>query len=105
MLAGGLPSSILFSDLEIKTQGIGLITPGIIGGILFLGIISTAVAMFLWNYAFAELPAAVASLTFFAQPIVGSVLGAVLLGEKITPMFLFGGLLIGIGLIISSQGG
>ena len=103
MLAGGLPSSILFSAWEIKTQGIGSITPGIIGGILFLGIISTAIAMFLWNYAFAELPAAVASLTFFAQPVVGILLGAIFLGEKITPLFLFGGVLIGIGLIIASR--
>ena len=102
MLAGGLPSGILFGAWEIKTQGIGLITPGIIGGILFLGIISTAIAMFLWNYAFAELPAAVASLTFFAQPVVGTILGALFLGEKITPLFLFGGVLIGIGLVVSS---
>jgi drug/metabolite transporter (DMT)-like permease len=103
MLAGGLPSSILFSAWEIKTQGIGSITPGIVGGILFLGIVSTAIAMFLWNYAFAELPAAVASLTFFAQPVVGILLGAFFLGEKITPLFLFGGALIGMGLVIASR--
>jgi drug/metabolite transporter (DMT)-like permease len=102
MLAGGLPTSFLLSAWEIKTQGVGAITPGIIGGILFLGIISTAIAMFLWNYAFAELPAAVASLTFFAQPVVGSLLGWMFLKESITPLFLFGGVLIAIGLIISS---
>ncbi len=102
MLAGGLPTGIIFSVWELQTQSIGTITPGIIGGILFLGIISTAVAMFLWNYAFAELPAAVASLTFFAQPVVGILLGALFLGEKVTPLFLFGGLLIGIGLAIAS---
>ncbi len=105
MLAGGLPTGILLSGWELRTQGIGPITPGIIGGILFLGIISTAIAMFLWNYAFAELPAAVASLTFFAQPVVGTILGAFFLGEKITPLFLFGGLLIGAGLVIASTEG
>ena len=102
MLAGGLPSGILLGGWEVRTQGIGVITPGIIGGILFLGIVSTAIAMFLWNYAFAELPAAVASLTFFAQPVVGTSLGAMFLGEVITPLFLFGGLLIGVGLLIAS---
>ena len=102
MLAGGLPTGFLLSTWEIKTQGIGTITPGIIGGILFLGIISTAIAMFLWNYAFAELPAAVASLTFFAQPIVGSLLGWMFLKESITPLFLVGGMLIAIGLVISA---
>ena len=71
MLLGGIPSSLAFTIWEINTQGVGEITLGIFGGLLFLGIISTAIAMFLWNYAFAELPAAVASLTFFAQLVVG----------------------------------
>lgn len=105
MLAGGIPSSVLFGILEVNNQGIGEITPGIVLGILFLGIISTAIAMFMWNYAFAQLPAAVASLTFFAQPVVGTLLGWFFLGEKITPLFLTGGVLIGIGILISSTEG
>ena len=52
--------------------------------------VSTALAMFLWNYAFAEIPAAVASLTFFAQPVVGTLLGWFFLGEEITPLFIVG---------------
>jgi drug/metabolite transporter (DMT)-like permease len=103
MLAGGLPSGILFGTWEIRTQGLGLITPAILGGILFLGLIATALAMFLWNFAFAELPAAVASLTFFAQPVVGSILGAIFLGEVITPLFLAGGALIAVGLLIAAR--
>ncbi|MEW6240547.1 MAG: DMT family transporter [Chloroflexota bacterium] len=101
MLAGGVPSSLLLGAFEVRSQGIGEITLGIVGGILFLGIVSTAIAMFLWNYAFAELPAAVASLTFFAQPVVGTILGALFLGEEITYLFLFGGLLIAVGLVIA----
>lgn len=103
MLLGGLPSSILFSVWEANTRGIGEITWGIIGGLLFLGIISTAIAMFLWNYAFAELPAAVASLTFFAQPVVGTLLGWFFLAETITPLFIAGGVLIGIGILVASR--
>ncbi len=103
MLLGGLPSSLVFGIWEMQTQGIGEITIGIIGGVLFLGIISTAMAMFLWNYAFAELPAAVASLTFFAQPVVGTLLGWFFLADKITPLFLAGGLLIGIGILIATS--
>lgn len=100
---GGLPTSIAFSAWEISTQGIGEITLGVIAGILFLGIIATALAMYLWNTAFALLDASLASLTFFAQPVVGTILGAIFLNEIITPLFLFGGLLIGIGLIIASR--
>ena len=100
---GGLPTSIALGAWEISTQGIGEITFGIIAGILFLGIIATALAMYLWNTSFALLDASLASLTFFAQPVVGTILGAIFLGEVITPLFLFGGLLIGIGLVIASR--
>lgn len=103
MLLGGIPSSIAFSVWEINTIGIGEITLGIIGGLLFLGIVSTAIAMFLWNYSFAELPAAVASLTFFAQPVVGTLLGWFFLSEEITTLFIVGGILIGIGIIVASK--
>ena len=103
MLLGGLPSSLAFGLWEINTQGVGEITIGIIGGLLFLGIISTAIAMFLWNYAFAELPAAVASLTFFAQPVVGTLLGWFFLAETITPLFLAGGALISVGILIATR--
>jgi len=103
MLVGGIPSSIAFSIWEIQTIGIGKITLGIIAGLLFLGIVATAIAMFLWNYAFAELPAAVASLTFFAQPVVGTLLGWFFLKETVTPLFIGGGILIGIGILVASR--
>ena len=100
---GGLPTSITASAIEISAQGLGQITPGMVAGILFIGIISTGLAMYLWNTAFALLDASLASLTFFAQPVVGTILGAIFLGEIITPLFLFGGLLIGVGLVIASR--
>jgi drug/metabolite transporter (DMT)-like permease len=98
----GIPSSVLFGYFELINQRVGEINAGIIAGILFLGIISTALAMFLWNYGFALLPAAMASLTFFAQPVVGTLLGWFFLGEEISLLFILGGVLIGIGLIISN---
>lgn len=100
---GGLPISIPLGIWEANTQGIGAITPGVIAGVLFIGIISTALAMYLWNSAFAVLDAGVASLTFFAQPIVGTLLGWLFLGEIITLLFLIGGGLIAIGLVIASS--
>ena len=59
--------------------------------------------MYLWNMAFARLEAGVASLTFFAQPVVGAGLGALLLGEQLTGMFFLGGLLIGFGLLLAAR--
>ena len=100
---GGLPVSLPASAWELKTTGVGEISLGIVGGVLFLGIISTALAMVLWNSAFTLVDANLASLTFFAQPVVGTLLGWLFLGEKITPLFLVGGILIGLGLVISSR--
>jgi drug/metabolite transporter (DMT)-like permease len=100
---GGLPVTVPAGIWEAGTSGVGEITIGVIGGILFLGVISTALAMVLWNTAFAFVDASLASLTFFAQPVVGTLLGWLFLGERITPLFLLGGLLIGLGLIIASR--
>ena len=100
---GGLPVTLPAGAWEAATLGIGEITPGVIGGILFLGVISTALAMVLWNTAFALVDASLASLTFFAQPVVGTLLGWLFLGEEITPLFLLGGFLIGLGLALSTR--
>jgi drug/metabolite transporter (DMT)-like permease len=101
--AGGLPICLPLAGWEAATQGYGPISAGVVAGVIFLGVISTALAMFLWNTAFARLEAGIAALTFFAQPIVGTILGAIFLGDKITPLFVVGGVLIAIGLVISSK--
>lgn len=93
-LLGGLPLTLPISAWEISHQGLGTISAEIVAGVLFLGIVCTALAMFLWNFAFARLPASSAALTFFAQPLVGSLLGWAFLGEEITPLFVLGGVLI-----------
>ena len=100
---GGLPIVIPGGGWELSKTGIGPVSLGILGGVLFLGIISTALAMVLWNTAFAVLDASLASLTFFAQPVVGTLLGWLFLKETITPLFLLGGFFIAMGLIIASM--
>lgn len=100
---GGLPVTVPLGIWELTTMSIGRISLGVVAGVLFLGIISTALAMVLWNTAFAYVDAGLASLTFFAQPVVGTLLGWLFLGETITSWFLLGGALIGAGLIISSR--
>jgi drug/metabolite transporter (DMT)-like permease len=101
---GGLPVTAPAGAWELSTVGVTKgISLGVVGGVLFLGIVSTALAMVLWNTSFALVDAGAASLTFFAQPVVGTFLGWLLLGERISPLFLLGGALIGVGLVISSR--
>ncbi len=103
MFLGGLPTSVVFGLFQVHAIGMGPITVGIVGGVLFLGLISTALAMWLWNWAFAKLPASTASLTFFAQPLVGTLLGWAFLGEQLTLLFLLGGIFIVGSLVIARE--
>lgn len=98
---GGLFLTIPASIIELQTRPIGMIDTSTILGILYLGVISTAAAMWLWNRAFALVDASVASLTFFAQPLVGTLLSVVLLHQTIQPSLLTGGVFIIIGVLLS----
>jgi drug/metabolite transporter (DMT)-like permease len=59
----------------------------VILGVLYLGIVSTAVAFALWVYGVSRAGSVLSGIAFFAQPIVGSLLGALLLGEQLGPNF------------------
>lgn len=100
---GGLFVSLPASALELQKDFFSEINLGVIFGVLYIGVISTALAMYLWNNAFTRLEAGVASMTFFAQPIVGVGLGTMLLGEKLTPLFIIGGILISLGLWLATK--
>ncbi|MFZ5827576.1 MAG: DMT family transporter [Bacillota bacterium] len=73
-------------------------------GVAYVGVISTAVAFYLWVHGFALLDASTGSLFFFAQPLVAAVLGALLLGETLHWYFYVGAGLIFAGLTISAVG-
>ncbi|QSO54684.1 DMT family transporter [Alicyclobacillus curvatus] len=64
------------------------------GGVLYLGIISTAGAFFLWNKGLQMVDAASGGLYFFFQPLVGSFLAWAILGERVTLVFWVGAVLI-----------
>lgn len=102
LLVGGLPSSLGLGAVELAGGGLGPIGPGVVAGVLFLGIVATALAMGLWNFAFVRLGANTAALTFFAQPVVGSALAIVCLGERPTPAFGLGAALIAAGLALQA---
>ncbi|MED5121678.1 DMT family transporter [Priestia megaterium] len=77
-----------------------LIDPTIGGGLLYLGIISTALAFILWNRGLQLLNASSGGLFFFFQPLVGTLLGWLLLGERIGGTFWIGSFLILSGVLL-----
>ncbi|MCL5109620.1 MAG: DMT family transporter [Chloroflexi bacterium] len=75
-------------------------TPLVLLGVLYIGVISTAGAFYLWNLGMALLDSAVAGIFFFAQPVVGGFLGWLLLGEQLGAAFFAGGALIFLGVAV-----
>lgn len=100
-LFGGLLLSVPASALELSNRAIGEVDALVVLGVLYLGLISTALALLLWNRAFALAPAAVASLFFFAQPLSGALLAAIILGQEMTLALWLGGGLIALALLLS----
>jgi drug/metabolite transporter (DMT)-like permease len=98
---GGLLLTIPAAAVELRTRPVGVIDLNTILGMLYLGVVSTAGAMWLWNRAFALVDAGTASLTFFAQPLVGALLGAALLGQTLTPALLIGGGMVAAGVALT----
>jgi drug/metabolite transporter (DMT)-like permease len=97
---GGLLFSLPLAALEGRGAPAGAVTLPLVLGVLYLGLISTALAMVLWNRSLALLEAGLVSLLFFAQPVVGVSLGALLLGDSLGPGFWVGSGLIGGGLVL-----
>ncbi|MCW5888661.1 MAG: DMT family transporter [Anaerolineales bacterium] len=101
---GGLLVVLPAASLELQRQPMAAMNAGLLAGIVYLGVVSTALAAYLWNRAFAILPAGIAGLTFFAQPLVGAGLGIGLLGEPFSLHFAAGGALILACLWLAAQG-
>lgn len=73
--------------------------PTIWGGLLYLGVVSTAGGFLLWNRGLQMLNASSGGIYFFFQPLVGSLLGWLVLGEKIGATFWIGSILILLGVL------
>lgn len=74
--------------------------PAILSGVLYLGIVSTAVAFFLWNKGLQMVNAASGGLYFFFQPMTGTLLGWLFLGEHVGITFWIGAILILSGVLL-----
>ncbi|MCC1488917.1 DMT family transporter [Bacillus tropicus] len=83
-----------FMIWEFQSNSIEHMNLYVVLGVLYLGIVSTAGAFFLWNKGLELMDASIGSLFFFFQPIVGSLLGWFLLNETLNSNFFIGGILI-----------
>lgn len=80
----------------------GLTTPLLWAAVLYLGLVSTAGAFYLWNKGMSMVEAGTGSVFLFLQPVVGAVLGWLVLGEELAPSFFVGGAVIMLGVLVAS---
>lgn len=77
-----------------------IMQPQIIGSVIYLGAISTSIAFLLWNKGLLLMDAGSSGLFFFFQPVVGTLLGWLILDEQVTLNFWIGSLLVFIGVFL-----
>jgi drug/metabolite transporter (DMT)-like permease len=78
---------------------------GAIVGVLYLGLVVTALAYLAWNYAVERMPAPRVAIFLNVQPLCGALLGAWWLGEPLTVFTAIGGVLVLAGLQVAARAG
>ena len=87
-------SQMQAAHLQVLSQ------PMVWGGVLYMGTISTAGAFYFWNKGLQLVEAGSGSLYFFFQPLVGTLLGWLFLGEQVGWSFWLGSALIFAGVLL-----
>ncbi|WP_418284555.1 DMT family transporter [Halorubrum sp. DTA46] len=104
--AFAVPMLAALVPIELSMRGLGVadlpVTLPIVAAVLYLGVVSTAAAWYCWYKGLEYADAGTVAVYFFAQPLVGAALGALLLGESLGGWFLGGGLIMAVGIYVVS---
>ncbi len=100
-LMWGAAALLPVAGLEWASGARPVWTATAVTGTLYLAVVITALGYVVWNWALARVPAPRAAIFLNVQPIVGALLGAVLLGEPITLFTVLGGVLVVTGLAVA----
>jgi drug/metabolite transporter (DMT)-like permease len=96
------PVLVAAAGVELAVTDVALadlpLTPGSVGAVLYLGVAATAVAWYCWYKGVEYVDTGTVAVYFFAQPVVGAALGALLLDEQLGPAFVAGGCLMAVGI-------
>ncbi|PSQ48410.1 EamA family transporter [Halobacteriales archaeon SW_6_65_15] len=101
MLGGLALGELLVTGYAVEDV---LLSPSlsVAAAVLYLGLASTAAAWYLWYKGLEYVDAGTVAVFFFAQPVVGTVLGVVFLDERVGGGFLFGGAVMALGIYVVS---
>lgn len=101
-----VPVAAVLVPVEFALRDISLaslrLTPLVGAAVLYLGVASTAGAWYAWYKGLEYVDAGTVAVFFFAQPVVGTALGVLLLGESVGVKFLLGGAIMLLGIYLVS---
>lgn len=102
-----VPMLAVLSAAELRYLGRSVgslpLSAGSVFAVAYLGIAATAAAWYLWYKGLEYVPAGSVAVFFFVQPVVGTALGAALLGEQVGLGFLAGSAVICAGILVVSR--
>ncbi|OZM83714.1 EamA family transporter [Pseudonocardia sp. MH-G8] len=95
----------LLLPLAAGTSGVAFApAPAPVGLLLAFGLVPTAVAYTCYFRGLHRAPAGVGVLMALLEPLTAAVLAALLLGERLGPSGIAGGLLLGVALVLTARG-
>lgn len=107
MVSGALGLALLsLADPTANRWGdLARLDAGQVVALLYLALLSSVVAYFAYNFALTRVAAARAAVYIYVDPAVAVVLGAVLLGERLSALAILGGLLIAASVALVHRAG
>ena len=100
MMLGGTLGLVLLALVTEDWRTLGTLSAGQWAAIAYLGLLCSVTAFFLYNYALSRIEASKAAVWIYLEPVVAVALGALLLGEAVTPQTVAGGAVILVSLIL-----
>ena len=89
LLAGrSIPTKISMPDLALA---------------LYMGMISTALSYVLWNQTMKKIPAHIGGLVQVTVPVLGAIMGIIILREQLSASLIFGGGLVLLGIYLAQR--
>jgi drug/metabolite transporter (DMT)-like permease len=100
-----LPPLGLIGGYELTTQPIGLITPLVVVGLIYVGVLASVAAFMAWSFGIEGVGAARGSIFLNLIPVFTAVIAVITVGERIGLVQLVGGLLVIGGVTLASSRG
>ena len=98
-----LPLLVLAGGYELATQDVGPITPLVVAGLLYVGVVASVGAFLFWNIGIKGVGAARGSVFLNLIPVFTVVIAAPTLGELPSLAQIVGGLLVICGVTLASS--